>query len=161
MVAGTSAGQALCIYNGKHFEKSTAKDFNGRLYAKTTLADEVADSALVIRGTVISSRTLDSHDRDEDTGTVYRVRVDQVFKGKVAKTFSYFSQRDSGGFYLGEGGDSRDYLLFLNPTERSSWAAKLVPDAFVVNYNCGQSRQWRTVSAGDKIALERLAAAAK
>jgi hypothetical protein len=141
--------KALCIYGGNHFTKSSQPEWQGRLYATTTLADEFTDSALVIRGTVLSSQDVGLSDA-RGRGTVYSVRVDEVFKGHASKSILYYSDRDSGGFYLGEGGESREYLLFLDPIRREYLASKEAPGAYEVNYNCGQSRQWREVSPGDR-----------
>jgi hypothetical protein len=156
-LAAPTGARALCLYNGKHFTKSVAPEFDGRLYAKTTLTDEFQDAALVVKSTFLSNRNLESHNRNEDSGVVYRVRVDQTFKGSAPRTLLIYSNRDSGSFYLGEGGKSSEYLLFLDPLARGHWANKLVPGAYEVNYSCGQSQEWRKVSPDDKAQLANLA----
>jgi len=151
MICSTPDAKAVCIYGGKHFAKSSQTEGLGRLYATTSLADEFTDSALVIRGTVLSSQDIGlDHQDTQGWGTVYRVGVDEVFKGHAPKSILYYSDRDSGGFYLGEGGESREYLLFLVPIRRGYWASKEAPGAYELNYNCGLSRQWRDVSPGDR-----------
>jgi hypothetical protein len=154
LLVSASAADAVCIYDGAHF-KSTLRDFQGRLDAITTLADEFRDSDLVIRGVVLSSGNTGYS--DGDWGTAYRVRVEQAFKGQSTKVILYITPRNSGGFYLGEGGDSREYLLFLNPLQKGDWAQKDYPGAYKVNYSCGQSRQWGKVSGADRARLARLA----
>src|ERR1700739_3256050 len=75
-----SSADALCFYDGKHFTKAKdGDDFDRRLYAKTTLADEFADSVLWIRGTAVSSRNVPPGADPE--GTIYDIQVDQTFKG--------------------------------------------------------------------------------
>jgi len=136
---GAPQSLALCIYNG---------DF----YAKTSLEQEFRDSSLVIKGKVLSNRDITIPDTDEDVGVVSRVQVASVFKGKAHKIVTYYSRRDSGGFYLDKG---TDYLLFLDPIRTTEWA-KDYPGAMVVNYNCGQSEPWGEVSAPDREQLRRL-----
>jgi hypothetical protein len=152
MIWSAPDAKALCIYGGKHFTKSTQTEGQGRLYATTTLADEFTDSVLVIHGSVLSRQDIGlDHQDTRGWGTVYRVGVDEVFKGHAPnKSILYYSDRDSGGFYLGEGGESREYLLFLDPIRHGHWASKEAPGAYEVNYNCGQSRQWREVSPEDR-----------
>jgi hypothetical protein len=150
-----SSADALCIYSGKHFEKSASAEFGGRLYAKTTLEDEFADSALVIRGAAVSSREIRARDFDENPGVVYRIKVDQAFKGKPAPTLADFSERNSSGFYLTRG---TQYLLFLDPIDPTE---KRAPGTMVVNYSCGQSRPWADVSLRDREHLANLSASGK
>lgn len=138
--------EALCIYNGVD-------------NAKTTLAQEFRDSRWVVRAHVISA---DYHWSDEDESwTLYRLRVVQRFKGKLPKHFTFFTERNSGGFYM-DGKDATpdldgDYLLFLvhwpRPTDPP--AAR---GALWVNYNCGQSRPWAQVSRDDLRRLRLLSA---
>ena len=129
-----------------------AKDGDGSdpgLYATTTLADEFHDLALVVKGTVLSSRNIGP----DENGTVYRIRIEQSFKGKAPAVITDYTDRDSGGFYLGEGGEGPEYLLFLNPISRTR---KSAPDAYEVNYSCGQSRPWANVSRKDREKLTGL-----
>ena len=160
ILAGSPEARALCIYGGRHFTKSKGDhDFGGRMYAKTTMADEFQDSALVVKGTVLSSRNIGLNPPNENGwGTVYSVRIDRTFKGKAPPIILDYTDRDSGGFYLGEGGDGPEYLLFLNPLEHDYWASKFAPGAYEVNYSCGQSRPWRQVSPLDANKLDALAA---
>jgi hypothetical protein len=128
------------------------------LYAKTTLAQEFGDSELVIRGRVLSAADVRGHPNDE-WGTLYRVRVNDTFKGASHTQVRDFTLRNSGGFYLDPGAD---YLLFLDRLPRRMWprtaaAPDLGPALVKVNYNCGQSRLWSEVSTGDRKALRRLA----
>jgi hypothetical protein len=136
-----SASHALCIYDGK-------------LDEKTTLEQEFRDVSLVVKAEVLSSRVIAIPGPEEDTGILYRIRVSQSFKGKAPTVLSYYSRRDSGGFYL----DARTgYLLFLDPISLSEWAQD-APGATVVNYNCGQSRAWAGVSRSDREKLQALSA---
>jgi len=149
LLASSSGANALCVYGGKHFTKAKGGDGSVRgLYAKTTLADEFLDSALVVKGTVLSSRNI-GLGPSNDSGTVYRVHIDRTFKGKASAIINDYTDRDSGGFYLGGSSEGPEYLLFLNPLSRNSWARKFAPDAYEVNYNCGQSRAWADVPLKD------------
>src|ERR1700722_8653622 len=85
-----SSAHALCIYQDK-------------LYAKTTLEQELQDSSLVVRGDVLSTQDISIHDTDESLGVLYRIKIDQSFKGKPPAVLTYYSRRDSGGFYLDVG----------------------------------------------------------
>jgi hypothetical protein len=147
-----SSASALCVYEGNHFEKSTSPDFDGRLYATTTLMDEFADSALVIKGTAISSQHVPPGG-EFFAATVYNIRVDQTFKGTVPKTLHYYTENDSGRFNLDVG---TPFLLFLKPMPADYEDRKIAPGAFLVNYNCGQSRPWSEISAIDRDQLAAL-----
>lgn len=142
---------ALCMYDGKHFIRSKREDGEIGLYATTTLTDEFLDSALVIRGFVISTQDHST----PDAYSIYRIRVDQVFKGKSLGEVLDFTEHDSAGFYLDTG---KEYLLFLNPMTKDDDARKIAPGAMRVNYSCGQSQPWANLSAKDRIALHSLAA---
>ena len=148
----------LCVYGGKHFEKSAKPDFGGRLYARTTLDDEFQDSALVVKGTVLSNREIPISDNEQNSraepGVVYHIRMDRTFKGHTTKELDNFSEHDSGGFYLDVGAQ---YLLFLDPMAADDWARRVVPGAVRVNYGCGQSRPWKDVGSQAKRQLNRLA----
>jgi hypothetical protein len=124
------------------------------LDATTSLDREFRDATLVVKGDVLSSQeiTMPDGEDDVDYGVLYKIRIDHVFKGKAREALAYFSHRDSGGFYLQVG---REYLLFLNPLSESDWA-KSASGAMVVNYNCGQSRQWAEVSLTDRKRLNIL-----
>lgn len=98
--------RALCIHNG-------------RLYAKTSLAQEFRESRWVVRAHVVAA---DYHWSDEDESwTFYRLRVVGAFKGPRLRRFTFFTTRDSGGFYLDADGGTpdldHDYLLFLQPAK--------------------------------------------
>jgi len=145
LVTPVTQADALCIYDGK-------------LYAKTTLEQEFKDSTLVVRGTVLSSQQLRNPDENGDNGILYRVRINEAFKGKPTPIFLYYTEQNSGGFYLDRG---KEYLLFLDPLSSTGWAddakwAKAVKGSFVANYNCGQSREWAQVRAEDRSRLLHL-----
>jgi hypothetical protein len=135
-VALLSAGpaNALCIYHGVD-------------NAKTTLEQEFRDSRWVVRAHVTSA---DYHWSDEDESwTLYRLKVVQSFKGKLPNNFTFFTERNSGGFYM-DGNDATpdlngDYLLFLARFPRST-DPPAARGALWVNYNCGQSKAWARVS---------------
>lgn len=132
LICGSPGTLAVCIYNGE-------------LYAKTSVSQELRDAKLVIRGKVVANRDIGIPDADQDMGVVSRIQVEQIFKGTSGKIITYYSRRDSGGFYLDIG---KDYLLFLDPISGTEWA-KDYPGAMVVNYDCGQSRPWDEVPAAD------------
>jgi hypothetical protein len=106
LLASSSGASALCVYGGKHFTKAKDSDGSDRgLYATTSLADEFQDSVLVVKGTVLSSRNIELDPANESgSGTVFRVRIDQIFKEKALAVITDYTDRDSGGFYLGEDG---------------------------------------------------------
>lgn len=142
--APLSQAKALCIYKGD-------------LYAKTTMAQEYADSHWVVRARVTSetnSWTDARIDDDEAPWTTYRIEVLEAFKGGPPHTMTVFTWNDSGGFYLGpKNGAPRDpyeeYLLFLNPTGRFTDAPPEAAGTAMVNYNCGQSKPWILLTAED------------
>jgi hypothetical protein len=139
-----SAANALCIHNGK-------------LYAKTTLAQEFAESRWVVRARVEEGH---SHFGDPTSWTVYRLRVIHAFKGAPPQQFRFYTRRDSGGFYMdsdrGRPDVGRDYLLFLNPASLSTEDPSVARGAMWVNYECGQSKPWINVSASERKKLSAL-----
>ncbi len=138
-VCSTPAG-AFCMY----------KDV---LYAKTTLREEFRDAPLVVRGRVLSNRYIDD-DAKDIAGIVSRFRVDEVFKGQAPGVVTVYTERSSGAYYLD---DAKEYLLFLGPLSKSSWAKNYPrPGAQVVNYSCGQSRPWTQVGPRAQALLRAL-----
>jgi hypothetical protein len=153
ILASASSADALCVYGGKHF--TGAKDGDSRaptLYATTTLADEFSDSALVIRGTALSSQGVPTR-AEYPEGTIYNIRVDETFKGARLKMLRYFTERNSGMFDPDVGAP---FLLFLNRMPSNDEDQKLAPGAFIINYNCGVSRPWAKLTAGDLDQLKSL-----
>src|SRR5690349_2714331 len=108
----SSSASAVCIYNG-------------RLYAKTTLRQEFRDSHWVARVRVLRTRNnwgrQAVYDGNEEAWSLYALKVEQVFKGKPPKMVTFFTERNSGGFYFDlpwKGADiGGEYLVFLNPIE--------------------------------------------
>lgn len=103
-VASTAPAHALCIYHGID-------------NAKTSFGQEFRDAQWVVRAHVVSA---DYHWSDEDESwTLYRLKVVKSFKGNLPQTFTFFTERHSGGFYMdGDRGVpdfDGDYLLFLTP----------------------------------------------
>jgi hypothetical protein len=143
VAAGPS--DALCIYHGMD-------------NAKTTVEREFRDSRWVVRAHIISG---DYHWPDEgEAWTLYRLRVVKSFKGKLPREFSFFTTRDSGGFYM-DGNDAvpdfdGDYLLFLTPSPFPRALPARARGALWVNYNCGQSKPWREVSRAERKHLDAL-----
>jgi len=133
----SAPAQALCIYHGNR-------------YAKTSFEDEFKDSDVVIKANVLMSHDIG---HDEDRAVIYQLKVLRRYKGKSTITPVYYSRRDSGAFYLDTG---KTYLLFLDHIEGTEWA-KDAPGALVVNYNCGQSREWSKVPESTKRKLIVLA----
>jgi len=150
MLTLPSSAQALCVYKGE-------------LYARTTIAQEFADSPWVVRARVLSvtDNWADGVGDDEEPWTLYRVRIVQGFKGDPPTEVSVFTYRDSGGFYMDrpwEGPDiGGEYLLFLRPTGGLSGLPEAARGGTIVNYNCGQSKPWADVSATGRGELARLA----
>ncbi len=150
IVAGLSvpSADALCMYHGS-------------LYARTTVAQEFADSQWVVRVKVVAS---DNHWTDEDDSwTIYHLEVLTAFKGKPPTRIEMFTYRDSGGFYLDKGMASDpggEYLLFLDPISRDANAPVTARGATEVNYSCGQSRPWNTLSRSERQELVNIHKAA-
>lgn len=138
-LACVAPAHALCIYDGE-------------LYAKTTLSQEFRDSAIVVRGKVVSSKDMWPWGEDEEWGTVYKIEVEQTYKGAPPPVLTFLTERNSGGFYLDDG---VEYLLFLTPWDRTDRWMKVAPGAYGVNYNCGQSRPWAEVPTAERTRLGR------
>jgi hypothetical protein len=141
-MSATSA-QALCVHNGA-------------LYAKTTPAQEFAESRWVVRARVESGH---SYFGRPTSWTLYRLRLIHAFKGAPPTHFRFYTRRDSGGFYMdgarGRPDVGRDYLLFLNPGEVATEDPPMARGAMWVNYECGASKPWGEVTAVER---KRLAA---
>ena len=145
LFTGSVPASALCIYHGVD-------------NAKTGVAREFRDSKYVVRAHVVSA---DYHWSDEDDPwTLYRLKVVKSYKGKMRTRFTFFTERNSGGFYMdGAGGApdlDRDYLLFLVSEGWSKAGRPFAKDALWVNYNCGQSKVWNEVTAHDAAELAAL-----
>lgn len=147
----TSGAHALCIYNGA-------------LYASTTIGQEFADSHWVVRGRVVSAvNSWENGATDEggDPWTVYRVQVEERYKGDPPLEISVFTHRNSGGFYMDRSGEGADiggeYLLFLRPPNEASSLQNAAREGMVVNYSCGQSKPWSEVSLASRRELMALA----
>ena len=136
---------ALCTYHGVD-------------NAKPSLTQEFHDSKWVVRARVVSA---DYHWSDEDESwTLYRLKVVKSYKGKLRTRFTFFTERNSGGFYMdGAGGVpdlDRGYLLFLASDGWSKAGRPFAKDALWVNYNCGQSKVWNEVTAREAAQLVAL-----
>ena len=131
----------------------------GQFNVRTTIDQEFRESDFVVSATVLSARNMDLG--ENGWGTVYRLRIDRVWRGRPARFISFTTRRNSGGFYLDRGTRpdiGGRYLLFLN--RLGAWAdgrAGERPDWTIVNYNCGKSDRWNAVSASDRRRLETLA----
>ena len=146
-----SSAHALCEYRGE-------------LYARTTIAQEFADSPWVVRGRVVSATdnwSDGSLGDDEEPWTLYRVQVLDRFKGDAPVEVSLFTHRNSGGFYMDRGSQGPDiggeYLLFLQPASDRPWLPGVARGGTVVAYSCGQSKLWAEVPAAGRGELARLA----
>ncbi|WP_428332023.1 hypothetical protein [Novosphingobium sp.] len=136
---------ALCIYHGVD-------------NAKTSIVREFHDAKWVVRAHVISA---DYHWSDEDASwTLYHLKVVKSYKGKLRTRFAFFTERNSGGFYMDYAGGApdldRDYLLFLVSDGWSKADRPFAKDALWINYNCGQSKVWNEVSAHEAAELVTL-----
>lgn len=152
-LAPISTARALCLYRGQ-------------LYVRTTLAEEFADAALVLRVRVASVRNSWRDSEREtfagDPWTLYGLQVVEVFKGAPPRPLTVFTGRNSGGFYLERQGAEpagEEYLLFLNPTPTDPATPPAARGSMSVNYSCGQSRRWAEVNAVARAELARLKAA--
>ncbi len=138
------SAHALCIYHGK-------------MYAKTTVAQEFADSQWVVRVKVVAA---DDHWSDEDDSwTIYHLQVLTAYKGKPPARIEMFTYRDSGGFYLDKGLANNlggEYLLFLDPISHEDSAPASAENATEVNYSCGQSKAWNALTGSERQELLRL-----
>jgi hypothetical protein len=137
-VLTASPAQAICSYKGQ-------------LYAKTTSAQELADSQWVVKARVIAA---DDHWSDKgDPWTSYHLQVLTAFKGVLPSRVDLFTYRNSGGFYLDKGMEhdiGREYLLYLNPANADRGVPVAARGATEVNYACGQSKPWEGVSRADQ-----------
>lgn len=149
-----SPASALCSYNGVD-------------NARTTVAQEFADSKWVVRARVVSAKdgTVERGKPDEGaTYTRYGLEVIHAFKGRPPHRMAFFTERNSGGFYmdrawvpLPKGHDlGGEYLLFLNPIPAFTGRPIPAAGATFVNYSCGQSRAWSSVSRPSRQLLNRL-----
>lgn len=135
---------ALCTYRGMD-------------NAKTTPEQEFRDSRWVVRAQVVSA---DYHWSNEgESWTLYRLKVVQSYKGNLPNRFTFFTERNSGGFYMDRDGAvpdmDGDYLLFLTRFPRTT-DPPAARGALWVNYNCGQSKPWAEVSNDDLRKLRSL-----
>lgn len=96
--------------------------------------------------------------------TLYRLAVVHTFKGSPPHRIRFFTERNSGGFYmdrnwvpLPKGHDiGGEYLLFLNPITPYNGRPNAAAGTFFVNYSCGQSRVWSAVPKFSRRLLMRL-----
>jgi hypothetical protein len=148
------SAEALCIYRGVD-------------NARTSIRQEYADSRWVVRARVLSAANGVVEAGKPDAGTrwtTYRLQVIHSYKGQPPRQIRFFTMRSSGGFYMDRpwvplprahdiGGE---YLLFLNPMLPHRGQPRAERGAASVNYNCGQSRPWREVSAASRRLLASL-----
>jgi hypothetical protein len=129
-----SSAYALCIYHGE-------------MNAKTTVAQEFADSQWVVRMKLIAA---DDHwSMEEDSWTIYHLQVLTAFKGEPPTSLEMFTYRDSGGFFLDKGVFNDlggEYLLFLDPISHKQSVPAAALNATEVNYSCDQSKTWVSVT---------------
>jgi hypothetical protein len=151
-----ASAEALCIYRGVD-------------NARTSIRQEYADAQWVVRARVLSatSGVVEAGLPDAGMGwTTYRLQVIRAFKGQPPHRIRFFTQRNSGGFYmdrpwvpLPQGHDvGGEYLLFLNLILPYQGQPRAERGAAFVNYSCGQSRPWREVSAASRRLLASLSA---
>lgn len=133
--------------------------YQGTLYAKTTLEQEYRDARWVVRARVVREQAYDSEACHDCPGRLYNLEVVHRYKGDIAQKFSFYTQQNSGGFYLDQGADAigSEWLLFLNP---GPWGVNDPPaarSAAWINYSCGQSKKWNAVDSRQRAELMRLA----
>lgn len=140
---GTSAN-ALCSYKGE-------------LYAQTTVDQEFQDSRWVVRARVLAAT--EHFIEGEEPWTEYQLEVLHAYKGDPPARLRFFTFRNSGGFYLDRAREhdvGGEYLLFINPTTISAGLPAAAQGTVSVNYSCGVSGPWRTVTAASREELVRL-----
>jgi hypothetical protein len=132
--------------------------YHGEMYAETTLDQEFRDARWVVRGRVLSGQTSRT---EGETWTLYRLDVVESLKGDLAGQFTFFTERNSGGFYMDDGMSGPDvgrtYLLFLIPDPRAQTRPREAAGALWVNYPCGQSRRWDELTPTEVTRLRALA----
>ncbi len=139
-----SSAHALCIYKGE-------------LYAETSVSQEFEDARWVVKAKVLSAT--DHFIEGEEPWTEYQLEVQNAFKGTPPRRLRFFTFRNSGGFYLDRGQEhdlGGEYLLFLNPTASSSAIPAAASGTVSVNYSCGVSARWSSVTSGARADLLRL-----
>jgi hypothetical protein len=130
-----SSAHALCVYKGE-------------LNAQTTVSQEFRDSQWVVKAKVLSAT--DHFIEDEEPWTEYQLEVQHAYKGDPPRRLRFFTFRNSGGFYLDRGGGhdvGGEYLLFLNPTTNTREIPMAARGTVSVNYSCGASGLWSSVTA--------------
>lgn len=139
-----SSAHALCIYKGE-------------LYAQTTVSQEFQDSRWVVRAKVLAATN--HFIEGEEPWTEYRLEVQHAYKGDPPRSVRFFTFRNSGGFYLDRGQEhdvGGEYLLFLNPTARFPHVPAAASGMVSVNYSCGVSGPWTSLTAESRAELVRL-----
>ena len=139
-----SSAHALCIYKGE-------------LYAETSVSQEFEDSRWVVKAKVLSA--VDHFIEGEEPWTEYQLEVQDAFKGDPPRRLRFFTFRNSGGFYLDRGREhdlGGEYLLFLNPTASLPAIPAAASGTVSVNYSCGVSGPWSSVTSGARTELLRL-----
>jgi hypothetical protein len=150
VISATPDAHALCIYEGVD-------------NAKTTIAEEFKASKWVVRAKVMGSS--DHFSDQEDSWTLYQIRVLRSYKGSPPQHLRFFTFRDSGGFYMDRdwvplpaGHDiGGEYLLFLDPWPRRKDLPPEAKGTVFVDYDCGVSGQWAKFSTADRALLASLA----
>lgn len=151
---GTGPAAALCSYGVDN--------------ARTTIRQEFSDSRWVVRARVTAATDGVVEAGLDDAGmewTQYRLLVIRSYKGTPPQRLRFFSERNSGGFYMDRsnlplpaGHDiGGEYLLFLNPVAPYPGQPRAQRGAVFVNYACGQSRPWHKVSTASRAVLRSLA----
>lgn len=139
-----SSAHALCEYNGE-------------LDAWTTVRQEFQDSRWVVRARVLTAT--EHFIEGEEPWTEYQLEVQHAYKGSPPGRLRFFTLRNSGGFYLDRGREhdlGGEYLLFLNPTIRSPEIPAAASGTVSVNYSCGVSGPWNSVTTASRADLVRL-----
>lgn len=139
-----SSAHALCIYKGE-------------LYARTSIGQEFEDSRWVVKAKVRSAT--DHFIEGEEPWTEYQLEVQYAYKGNPPQQLRFFTFRNSGGFYLDRDREhdvGGEYLLFLNPTSDSPAIPAAARGTVSVNYSCGLSGPWNSVTTGSRAELARL-----
>jgi len=145
---------SLCIYNGVD-------------NAKTTIQQEFKDSRWVVRARVISAEDGVVAHGKPDAGmywTTYQLAVVRAYKGHPGHRIKFFTERDSGGFYMDRRWEplpkahdtGGEYLLFLIRYPHYRGSPKMATRATFVNYSCGQSKPWSEVNMRSRRLLEAL-----
>jgi len=89
-----------------------------------SVAEEYKAANAVVAATVVAERLIPSAEADFYDGTLYRIRVDKIFRGSVGDSAEIFSENSSGRFPMTVGAK---YLLFIHTGTGCGWTTAAIP----------------------------------